>query len=124
MFIIACMLSGISTLAIWIPTKTEAIAIGFAITFGFASGAFVSLVGALPISVSPVQEIGYRMGVVFLVISIPGLTMAPTGGAIVENSANGWLDVKIFAGVMSIAGSAVTLLSRWLYTEKKLIKAF
>jgi MFS transporter, MCT family, aspergillic acid transporter len=124
MFIIACALAGVSTLAIWIPADTEAIAIGFAITFGFASGAFVSLVGALPISVSPPPEIGYRMGVVFLVISIPGLTMAPIGGAIIENSSNGWRDVKIFAGVMAIAGSAVTLLSRWLYTEKKLMKAF
>ncbi|KAH7303657.1 major facilitator superfamily domain-containing protein [Stachybotrys elegans] len=124
MFIIACALSGVSTLAIWIPADTEAIAIGFAVTFGFASGAFVSLVGALPISVSPPPEIGYRMGVVFLVISLPALTMAPTGGAIIESSSTGWRDVKIFAGVMAIAGSAVTLLSRWFYTDKKLIKAF
>ncbi|POR35487.1 hypothetical protein TPAR_04325 [Tolypocladium paradoxum] len=124
MFIIACAVSGISSLAVWIPAKTSSITIGYAIMFGFASGAFVSLVGALPVSVSPVPEMGYRMGVVFLVISIPSLTMAPIGGAILQHAANGWLDVKMFAGVMCLAGSAIILWSRWLYTEKRLIKAF
>ncbi|KAH7127286.1 major facilitator superfamily domain-containing protein [Dactylonectria macrodidyma] len=124
MFIIACAVSGISNLAVWIPAKTSSITIGYAIMFGFASGAFVSLVGALPLSVSPVPEIGYRMGVVFLIISIPSLTMAPTGGAILQHAADGWLDLKIFAGVMCLAGSAIILGSRLLYTEKRLLKIF
>ncbi|KAH6892948.1 major facilitator superfamily domain-containing protein [Thelonectria olida] len=124
MFIIACAVSGISNLALWIPAKTSSITIGYAIMFGFASGAFVSLVGALPLSVSPVPEIGYRMGVVFLVISIPALTMAPIGGAILQHAANGWLDLKIFAGVMCLVGSAIILGSRVLYTEKRLLKVF
>ncbi|KAK3939650.1 major facilitator superfamily domain-containing protein [Diplogelasinospora grovesii] len=124
MFIIACALSGISEFAVWIPAKHSSIAIGFAIMFGFASGAFIGLSGALPVSVSPLPEIGYRLGVVFLAISIPALTMAPIGGAILQNSVNGWLDVKIFGGVMCLAGSAIILVSRLLYTEKKLLKVF
>jgi hypothetical protein len=71
-----------------------------------------------------VPEIGYRMGIVFLVISIPALTMAPIGGAILQHAANGWLDLKIFAGVMCLVGSAITLGSRVLYTEKQLLKVF
>jgi nitrogen fixation/metabolism regulation signal transduction histidine kinase len=67
---------------------------------------------------------GYRLGVMFLAISIPALIMAPISGAILQNSANGWLDVKIFGGVMCLAGSAIVLLSRWLYTERKLLKFF
>lgn len=124
MFIIACAVSGISNLAVWIPAKTSSITIGYAIMFGFASGAFVSLVGALPLSVSPVPDIGYRMGVVFLVISIPSLTMAPIGGVILQHAANSWLDLKIFAGVMCLAGSAIILGSRLLYTEKRFFKVF
>ncbi|KAJ4209567.1 hypothetical protein NW759_013423 [Fusarium solani] len=124
MFIIACALSGISEFAVWIPAKHSSIAIGFAIMFGFASGAFIGLSGALPISVSPPAEIGYRLGVLLLAISIPALTMAPIGGAILQNSANGWLDVKIFGGVMCLTGSAITLVSRLLYTDKKLLKVF
>ncbi|KAJ4172013.1 hypothetical protein NW754_007611 [Fusarium falciforme] len=124
MFIIACALSGISEFAVWIPAKHSSIAIGFAIMFGFASGAFIGLSGALPISVSPPAEIGYRLGVLLLAISIPALTMAPIGGAILQNSTNGWLGVKIFGGVMCLAGSAITFVSRLLYTDKKLLKVF
>ncbi|KAJ5148546.1 hypothetical protein N7448_000124 [Penicillium atrosanguineum] len=121
MFIMACTLSGITEFAVWIRAEKPSIAIGFAVMFGFASGAFIGLFGALPISVSPLPEIGYRLGVVFLASSIPALTMAPIGGAILQNSANGWLDVKVFGGVMCLAGSAILLISRWLYTDKKLL---
>lgn len=124
MFIIACSLSGIAEFAVWIPAKSSSIAIGFAIMFGFVSGAFIGLSGALPVSVSPLPEIGYRLGVVFLAISIPALTMAPIGGAILQNSTKGWLDVKVFGGVMCLAGSVIILISRLLYTEKKLLKVF
>ncbi|KAI0445802.1 major facilitator superfamily domain-containing protein [Xylaria telfairii] len=123
-FIIACALSGITEFAVWIPAKTQSIAIGFAIMFGFVSGAFIGLLGPLPISVSPLPEIGYRLGVVFLAVSIPALTVAPIGGAILQNGANGWLDVKVFGGVLCLVGSAIILLSRVLYTDKKLMKKF
>ncbi|KAJ5741024.1 hypothetical protein N7493_000896 [Penicillium malachiteum] len=122
MFIIACAVSGVSEFAVWIPATRSAVAIGFSIIFGFASGAFIGLSGALPAQATPVEEIGYRLGVVFLAISISALTMAPIGGAILQSSS--WLNVKIFGGVMSILGSLIVLMSRWLYTNKQLIKAF
>ena len=120
----ACALSGISEFAVWIPAKQPSIAIGFAVMFGFTSGAFIGLSGALPASVSPLPEVGYRMGIVFLAIAIPALTMAPIGGAILQSSTNGWLQVKVFGAVMCLAGSAIILGSRLLYTEKKLLKVF
>lgn len=117
-FIIACTLSGITELALWIPATYEGAVIGFAIMYGFVSGAFIGLFAALPASVSPIQEVGYRMGVVMLFISIPALTMAPMGGQILENTGDGWLHMKVFGGVMCIAGSAITLWARSLYAEK------
>jgi MFS family permease len=123
-FITACTISGISIFAVWIPATTPSVAIGFAIMFGFMSGAFIGLCGALPIAVSPLPELGYRLGLVLFAISIPALTVAPIGGAILQSSANGWLNVKIFAGVMCIAGSAIVMVSRLHYTEKKLLKVF
>lgn len=124
MFILACALSGITEFTVWIPATHSSVAIGFAIMFGFVSGAFIGLVGTLPLSVSPPPEIGYRLGVVFLAVSIPALTMAPIGGAILQSSSGGWLDIKVFSGVMSLAGSVIVLVSRWLYTDKKLLKVF
>jgi MFS family permease len=109
---------------VWIPANQSSIAIGFAIFFGFWSGAFIGLSAALPMAVSPLPEIGYRMGVMFLAIAIPALTVAPIGGAILQTAANGWLSVKVFGGVMSIAGSGIVLVSRLLYTERKLLKVF
>ena len=44
--------------------------------------------------------------------SVPSLH----GGAFLQSSANGWLDEKIFGGVMCLAGSAIILVSRLLYT--------
>jgi len=117
-FIIACALSGIAELALWIPATYESAVIGFAVMFGFVSGAFVGLFATLPASVSPVLEMGYRMGVVMFFISIPALTMAPIGGQILQNSEDGWLRVKIFGGVMCLAGSAIVLYARVLYTKK------
>jgi hypothetical protein len=124
MFIIACAVSGIAIFAVWIPATHSSIAIGFSIMFGFTSGAFMSLSGVLPIAVSPPDEIGYRMGLLLLAISIPALTVAPIGGAILAGGGNAWLNVKIFGGVMCLAGSAVILLSRWLYTDKQLFRVF
>lgn len=123
-FIIACTLSAVTELALWIPAKTPSIAIGFAVQFGFVSGAFIALVGALPMQISPPLEIGYRIGVVFFAISIPALTAAPIGGAILGGSGNMWLSVKLFAGILSFSGSAIIFGSRMLYTGKKLLKKF
>lgn len=117
MFIITCALSGIAELALWIPATNESAVIGFAIMYGFVSGAFIGLFAALPASVSPMPEIGYRMGVVMLFVSIPALTMAPIGGQILQSSAHGWLHMKIFGGVMCLTGSAIILYARVLYTK-------
>ena len=124
MFILMCALSGVAEFALWISATKPSIVIGFAIMFGFVSGAFIGLLGALPASVSPLPEVGYRMGVLFLAVSIPALTMGSIGGAILQHGSNGWLDVKTFGGIMCIAGSAIILLSRWFYTDKKLLKVF
>jgi MFS transporter, MCT family, aspergillic acid transporter len=104
-------------LALWIPTTYESAVIGFAVMYGFVSGAFIGLFAALPASVSPMPETGYRMGVVMLFISIPALTMGLIGGQILQNSADGWLHMKIFGGVMCLAGPAIILCARVLFTR-------
>ncbi|KAH8678552.1 major facilitator superfamily domain-containing protein [Xylariales sp. PMI_506] len=124
MFIVACTFSGIVEFAVWIPAQRSSIAIGFAVMFGFVSGAFIGLIGALPISVSPAPEIGYRLGVVLLAVAIPALAMGPVGGAILQSSADGWLGLKIFSGIMCLVGSAFILVSRLHYTKKEFLKVF
>lgn len=123
-FIVFCTLSGISGFAVWIPAKSPSIVIGFTIMFGFVSGAFIGLLGAVVVAVSPIPEMGYRMGILFLAMSIPALTLAPIGGAILAHAEDAWLSMKVFSGVMCLTGSAFVLVARLLYTDMKLLKKF
>ena len=67
-------MSGIFTLALWIPGNGQGATIAYSVVFGFFSGAYLSLIGGLVAQISVPSEIGYRTGLVFLVSSIPVLT--------------------------------------------------
>lgn len=123
-FVFACTFCGVAELAVWLIAKSSARMIGFAVFFGFMSGAFTSLSGALPISVSPKDEIGYRIGLTYLAFSIPGLVLGVIGGAIIDSSSFGWSGMIIFGGLTCFVGSAITMYSRWLYTDKHLFRIF
>ncbi|RHZ54007.1 uncharacterized protein CDV56_101682 [Aspergillus thermomutatus] len=60
-------LAGAVVLGLWIPASGNAAIVVFAVVFGFASGAYVSLAPALVVGISPLQEIRYRTGLLFLV---------------------------------------------------------
>lgn len=98
------------TLALWIPANSDQAIVTFAVLFGFFSGAYVSLIAALIVQISPLREIGIRTGLVFLLASIGGLTTGPMAGRILE--ASGWTGVKVFSGVLCLAGSSFVLVAR------------
>jgi MFS family permease len=110
-------------LGLWIPASSTAARIAFATLFGFFSGAYVALIAALVVQVSPPSEIGFRTGLVFLASSIGGLTTNPISGAILERPI-GWLGPKIFAGVFCIAGTTFVLAARIHKTGWKLRAVF
>ena len=91
--------------------------------FGFFSGAYVSLIGALVAQVSPLPEIGFRMGIVFLMASVPGLVSSPIAGAILAGS-GGWTGLKAFAGSFIVGGTVLMMLARMVYTKFKLWTIF
>lgn len=122
-FVIACGVAGIFTLGMWIPATGNAALIVFAVIFGFTSGAYVSLIGGLVAQISPLPEIGFRSGLVFLVGSIGGLTTNPIAGQILDTSA-GWSGLKGFAGAFLIAGTAVIMAVRLYHTGFKLMAVF
>ncbi|KAJ6109378.1 hypothetical protein N7486_001613 [Penicillium sp. IBT 16267x] len=112
----ACFLAGILVLALWIPATSNAAIIVFARTFGFASGAYVSLAAALVVKVSPFPEIGYRTGLLFLFSSVGGLTTNPIAGAILQHDGGSYTGVKIFSGVFLLVGSVAVLAARIYHT--------
>ena len=128
-FIISCFFAGLFTLALWLPassssTTVDSIIIAFAVLFGFFSGAYVSLLGALVAAISPPREIGFRTGLVFLVAAVPGLVTNPVAGAILAAGGGSFAGMKVYAGVMMLAGTACVALSRGRETKWKVMVAY
>lgn len=122
-FIVVCYLSGIWTLALWLPDTSDPALIAFAVLFGFFSGAYVSLITPLVMQISPMAEIGFRTGIVLFVSAIGGFTANPINGAILE-SAGGWTGLKVFSGVFCLVGTTFVLVARIKRTGWKLFVNF
>ncbi|KAE8154625.1 MFS general substrate transporter [Aspergillus avenaceus] len=106
-FAIVSYFAGILILALWIPTTGNVGVIVFAVLFGFATGAYVALASFLVVRISPLEEVGYRTGLLFLCASVGGLTTNPIAGAMLERTHGSYADMKIFAGVLLLVGSTV-----------------
>jgi len=107
-----CLVAGILVLALAIPASSNAAFITFAGLYGFASGAFVSLLPAQIAYISKVEQIGIRVGVVFACISIAGLIGNPIAGAIVVQNNGKYWGLNVFSGVMMMAGASMYILTR------------
>ncbi|KAH8649808.1 major facilitator superfamily domain-containing protein [Xylariales sp. PMI_506] len=107
----ACYVTSILGLAMWIPSSTQSTVIAYAVLFGFFSGAYVSLIGAVVAQISPPREIGFRTGLVFLVSAVPALTTGPIAGAILANTGS-WTNVKVFSSIFIFAGTTMLLLTK------------
>lgn len=117
-FTVSCTGTGIVILALWVPGNSRQAIIAFSVLFGFFSGAYVSLIASLVAHISPPKEIGFRTGIVFLATAGPGLVTSPIGGAILANGS--WTDVKVFAGVFILAGTAAIIGTRCSLVGPKL----
>jgi MFS family permease len=107
-----CMVAGILVLALELPASSNAAYIAFAVFYGFASGAFVSLLPAQIAHISKVEQIGIRVGVIFACISFAGLIGNPVAGVIVDKNNGKYWGLNIFSGVMLITGSCMFIVSR------------
>lgn len=111
MFIVVCYLSGIWILALWLASSSNAALISFAALFGFFSGAYLSLLIPLIMSISPLAEFGFRTGIVMLATAVAGLTTNPINGTILKG-ADGYQGLKIFCGIFCLVGTTFVLVAR------------
>ncbi|KAF7595514.1 hypothetical protein BBP40_005850 [Aspergillus hancockii] len=119
-FVSVCAATGILILALWIPASSNAASIVFAAFFGFFSGSYVSLSPALIAQISPPKEFGYRNGLLFLAAAIPGLTTSPIAGAILARNDGSFTGMKVYGGVLTLAGTALVIVARLMKTGPKL----
>ncbi|KAH7169375.1 major facilitator superfamily domain-containing protein [Fusarium sp. MPI-SDFR-AT-0072] len=107
-----CMLiitafTGILTLVLWIPGSQSTGAImAYAVAFGYGSGGYVSIFPGCVGQISPIEEIGTRIGLASLVNAFGALTGSPLGGALISDksgSGNRFMGLQLFCGCTMIA---------------------
>ncbi|CEH14823.1 Monocarboxylate transporter [Ceraceosorus bombacis] len=123
------LLSGVFCVAWWIPissmqpqTKLPSIVL-FAVMYGVVSGAYMACLAPCIAAISPIEQIGARIGMIYSLISLPALLSNPISGAFLSGpSDNTYHHLMAWAGVTQIVGvilvSATRLLiSRSLYAK-------
>lgn len=95
----ALLIAGVLTL-VWPYTHGTAALFTLAGTYGAASGAMVTLMGAPMMALGDSADVGRRTGMYFTMISLGALAGPPISGAI-EHTTGGYTAVGIFAGAWS-----------------------
>ncbi|KAK2594397.1 hypothetical protein QQS21_007903 [Conoideocrella luteorostrata] len=98
--ILMIIFSAVIVLGLWLPGHSPAASIVFSVLFGIGSGACIGMGPVLIMSISPMKEVGYRMGTIFAIAGIGCLTSPPIGGSIVDKTPGGNYDFAcVFSGV-------------------------
>ncbi|EEA22158.1 monocarboxylate permease, putative [Talaromyces marneffei ATCC 18224] len=116
-----CAFAGIIVLALWLPGRANAPIILFSGLYGFASGAFISLIPALTAQISDIREIGVRSGTLWLTVAIAALVASPIGGAMEVRDDGAFEQLQIFAGVVMLVGTSCFGVARWYLSGGNLV---
>ncbi|KAJ7069261.1 major facilitator superfamily domain-containing protein [Mycena amicta] len=110
----AAFLSGVFCLVMWMLAGTSlALLLVFAASYGFASGAFISLITPCVAQISDVRQIGSRIGLLYTVISVPAAIGPPVAGVLLEANRGRYTGMILFAGLSVISGSILLFAARW-----------
>jgi hypothetical protein len=109
---VATILSGILTLALWVPAKNGVSVFVYAGMYGFSSGAYVSLGPSVVAQLSNITEIGMRNGVLYFCVGIAVLIGNPIGGQLLTAMDGNFLGLQLFAGAAMVVGACIILVAR------------
>lgn len=98
-------LSATLVLALWLPARGNGALITFAALFGITSGAIIGLGPVLIVQISPMSELGYRVGTVLAFAAVGTLTSPPIGGAIAASDGGSYTYTCVFSGVSFLLGT-------------------
>lgn len=111
----SCYLSGVLILAVWYTSTSEATAVTFAALYGFSSGPYFSLLPACIATISPIEKVGGRVGMVFAFISGGALAGSPLGGLFIKDpTPDNFHRLILFSGIMSLGGASLLLVARFI----------
>jgi MFS family permease len=121
--VIMSMFTMIIILGLWLPARSEGAIIAFAALFGFGSGACIGLGPVLIMGISPMKEVGYRMGTILAIAGVGALTSPPIGGAIAAANGGSYVYASVFSGVTCFVAMVGFIIlrgrvSRWKLATK------
>ncbi|KAK9367530.1 major facilitator superfamily domain-containing protein [Lipomyces kononenkoae] len=122
-YILVCFMSGLVAFPFWYLSSTQAGIIIVAAAYGFASGGVLAMYPALIAHISPIREIGTRVGAVSAAIAFGALAGLPIAGSIVGGDSGNTPDysrMQIYAGVVMMSGSVIAVLAKAKATGGKI----
>ncbi|WWC69344.1 uncharacterized protein I206_103282 [Kwoniella pini CBS 10737] len=109
-FILSILGCSISILAFWIasPIGSGCVIVGL-IGYGFASGAWITLVAASTATISPIREFGMRLGMLWSLTSIPSLIGPVICGVLISSADGTFKYAGLFIGLTQFLGAFITI---------------
>ncbi|KAJ6530944.1 major facilitator superfamily domain-containing protein [Mycena vulgaris] len=118
---ISTLLSGILILALWYTSTAQPGLIAFSAVYGFASGPFFALLSACVVQISPIEEVGARVGMAFVFMSTGALAGTPLGGVFIRTETlPNFRHLILFSGIMALVGSGFFGAARFIRSPKLL----
>ncbi|CAE6478640.1 unnamed protein product [Rhizoctonia solani] len=99
--------------------KSSGALIIFSILYGFFSGAYVSLISPVIISLANgFHEIGIRLGLAFAIVGFAALTGTPIAGALLTRELVWWRPI-VFSAIVVLGGSVMLCIARGIQAKRK-----
>ncbi|KAK9475360.1 MFS general substrate transporter [Dipodascopsis tothii] len=102
------LVSSLASLALWLPTHSPAATVAYSVIYGFCSGGVLCLYPAVVAKISPISEIGTRMGTITAFMAVGSLAGSPIAGQLISAMNGSFAGVCIFTGVsLALAAAGV-----------------
>ncbi|KAJ7059228.1 major facilitator superfamily domain-containing protein [Mycena amicta] len=120
---VTSLVCGILTLAMWYTSTAQPNLIAFSALYGFFSGPYFSLFAPCIVAISPLPEVGARIGMSFAFMSTAALAGTPIGGVFIRTTTvHNFRHLILYSGVLALAGSGFFIAAR-LFRSRKLFVA-
>ncbi|GMK58052.1 hypothetical protein CspeluHIS016_0500840 [Cutaneotrichosporon spelunceum] len=107
------LLTSATLFAFWCatPMPAPAAVVGL-VGYGFASGAWITLVSAVTAAIAPAEELGTWIGVLWTAISLPILAGPVVSGVLIEKGGGTFTYAGVFCGATYLVGTGITAFPR------------
>lgn len=111
-----CFMCSFFTFVLWLSgdlvNRSLGIVIGYAVLFGFFSGAAISLAPVCISQVCEIEDYGKRVGTTWTLVSVGTLIAIPIAGAIQQHNGGAYYGLIIFGGALYLSSAIAFAASR------------